>query len=394
MSRLVAAFSLTLLAACASSQARDEVMPPDPMSLQACPPSGEDTFCYPAPLKAAPVVTGAGRVRVLLPDWEPPQRFADPARFLISEASDTGFKTVARGTCPDGSRAESLGQLASGRSTVLCRGLDPVVHIGALTESGSFDWRWKETLKFGDPAQRVGEAPYFVDLGERFALVFSTTGAKGVAAAPWHLQLGPAAREAWPLCRPNEACPIVALVVADGILHVISGVNSYRDVMIGGDGTVVVGDPLLAATVRGGELPAPCVAQARDGKVVLDLPSVRSSAPSGDAPALREASIARLEFKHAWLPHGPHVFPSELATCAPTEFRDDSAAPVPPTFREGVRATFDHGWLLVYGFPAVSPHAWQQAMYPKSSRPTSFPGAVRALRQVTWPGAAPLAATP
>src|SRR6187397_3132607 len=122
MSRFVAAFSLTLLAGCASSQARDEVMPPDPMSLQACPPGGEDVFCYPAPLKAAPVVTGPGRVRVLLPDWEPPQRFADPARFLISEASDSGFKTVARGTCPEGSRAESLGQIASGRSTVLCRG--------------------------------------------------------------------------------------------------------------------------------------------------------------------------------------------------------------------------------------------------------------------------------
>jgi hypothetical protein len=232
--------------------------------------------------------------------------------------------------------------------------------------------------------------PYFVDLGERFALVFSSTRAKGAAEAPLQLQLGPAAREAWPLCRPNEACPIVALVVSNGILHVISGVNSYRDLMVAGDGTVVVGDPMMAATTRGGELAAPCVAQSRDGTVIVDLPSIRSSAPSGDIPALRVASIARLEFKHAWLPHGPDVFPSELATCAPREFSDESAAPVPPSLREGVRATFEHGWLIVYGFPAVSPHAWQQAVYPKTNtRPTSFPGSVRALRRIDWPGATP-----
>jgi hypothetical protein len=182
----------------------------------------------------------------------------------------------------------------------------------------------------------------------------------------------------------------VALVVSNGILHVISGVNSYRDLMIGGDGTVVVGDPLMAATIRGGELALPCVAQSRDGNVVVELPSIRESAPSGDAPALRVASIARLEFQHAWLPHGPDVFPSELSTCAPRDFRDDSAAPVPTSLREGVRATFDHGWLVVYGFPAVSPHAWQQAVFPKTgTRLTSFPGSVRALRQVNWPDAKP-----
>jgi hypothetical protein len=365
-----------LLGACAGSPPAQEGMPPDPLGIPACSEGGPNVFCHPAPLRAPPVVMGAGRVRVVVPDWQPPYRYADAGRFAILEASSTGFKPIARGLCPEESRPESLGQLASGRSSVLCRAASPpMVHIGSLNNSGSFEWRWRERIP--GESQDLINVPFFVDLGERFVVVSTVSRPQAAHGAPWILQIGPAATQALAL-----EGKVVAMVVADEILHVITAGSAYKDLMIGGDGTVVAGDPLTIASLRGGELSAPCVSQARDGRVIIDLPHAREAAGAAGAPPQREALIARLTFQRAWLPHGPEVYPTELAQCAPRDFSDEAAAPVPPVLREGVRATFDQAWLLVYGFPAVSPHAWRQASL--STRPMSFPGSVRALGQVNW----------
>jgi hypothetical protein len=317
---------------------------------------------------------------VLVWDREAPPQFATTSGFLILEISDSGFKPVARGVCPEGTLPESLGQAASGRSTVLCRGSESLVHVGTMLESGSFDWRWKQRLEPGGGAKRLSRVPFFADLGERLAIVFSATGAEGAPAPPWTLQLGPEATSPIPLCEPNEDCPLVAMVVAQGILHVVS---RNKVVMVSSTGQVAVADPLASAKLRPGELPEPCVSQGRDGKVTIQLPVVgMTGAGTAESPTRRETSIATLDYEHAWLPHGPDVFPTELASCGPRGFQDaEGAREVPISLRENARATFDQRWLIVYGLPEVRPaSALQHAFRDAQGRRTAFPGSVRVLR--------------
>jgi hypothetical protein len=352
------------------------------MNLPACPVDASPGTCFPAPLKAPPLVVGPGRIRVLVWDREAPQPFATPEGFLILEISESGFQPLARGLCPQGSRPESLGQVAAGRSAVLCRGIEPVAYVGTLRDSGAFDWRWKQTIALGpDPSARVQQVPLFADLGERVALVFATTGAEK-ASAPWALQLGPESAKPIPLCEPKESCPIVALVVSSGTLHVIYGAGRYKDLMVATTGLSAVADPLQGAKLHPGELAEPCVSQGKDGKVTIQLPVISTaSSDAPDASPRREAQIATLEYEHAWLPHGPDVFPTELATCGPRGFRDDGARDVPISLREGVRATFDRHWLLVYGLPEVPAESYRQQLFPKrGGPPRAYPGSVRVLR--------------
>jgi hypothetical protein len=337
------------------------------------------------------LVVGPGRIRVLVGDREAPQPFATPEGFLLLEVSDTGFTPIARGLCPQGSHAESLGQTGSGRSAVLCRGIEPIVHVGTLQDSGAFDWHWKQAISLGaEPGAALQQVPLFADLGERLALIFTATGTPGVTA-PWALQLGPEKSKPIAFCEANEACPIVALVVSDGTLHVIFGAGSYKDLMIGATGLSAVADPLAAAKLHPGELAEPCLSQAKDGKVTIQLPVLRAAAgDTPDAPARREAQIATLEYERAWLPHGPDVFPTELATCGPRGFRDDGARDVPISLREGVRATFDQRWLIVYGLPEVPAESYRLRLFPNRGGPAqAYPGSVRVLR-----GSAPTLAHP
>jgi hypothetical protein len=388
---LAGLLALALCGACAARPSAKEQLRLELQSQPACPVGSSPGTCFPAPLKAPPLVVGPGRIRVLVWDREAPQPFATPEGFLLLEISDTGFTPIARGLCPQGTHPESLGQIAAGRSAVLCRGVEPVVYVGTLQESGAFDWRWKQTILLGpEPGAELQRVPLFADLGERLALIFTATGAPGVTA-PWALQLGPEKAKPIAFCEANEACPIVALVVSDGTLHVIFGAGVYKDLMVTTTGLSAVGDPLKGAKLHPGELAEPCLSQAKDGKVTIQLPVVRAATgDTPDAPARREAQIATLEYERAWLPHGPDVFPTELATCGPRGFRDDGAGDVPISLREGVRATFDQRWLVVYGLPEVPAESYRQQLFPKrGGPPRAYPGSVRVLR-----GSNPISAPP
>lgn len=378
---LTSVVALGLAAACSTPRAAKEP-PPAALARPACPVGASADSCFPSPLKAPPVVVGPGRIRALVWDREAPAQFATPSGFLILEISESGFKPVARGLCPEGSRPESLGQVASGRSAVLCRGTEPVAYVGTLLDSGVFEWRWKQTIALAQPAQKLEQVPLFAELGDRLALVYSASGEVGSATPPWALQLGPEKTAPVPLCAAHEACPIVALVVADGTLHVVFGGGTYKDLMVAVTGLTALADPVASAKLHPGELAEPCVSQGKDGKVTLQLPVVKQVAgETPDAPARREAQIATLEYEHAWLPHGPDVFPTELATCGPRGFRDDGAGDVPISLREGVRATFDQRWLLVYGLPEVAAESYLQQLFPKrGGAKAAYPGSVRVLR--------------
>lgn len=368
---------LVLSTACARHRRPQEPLAHEPASLPACPDGASPGTCFPAPLEAPPLVVGPGRIRVLVSDREAPEPYATPEGFLILEISESGFQPVARGLCPQGSRPESLGQVAAGRSTVLCRGIDPIAYVGTLQDSGLFDWRWKQAIAL-EPSARVKQVPLFADLGERVALVFASASVENAAAA-WALQLGPESAKPIPLCEADKQCPIVALIVSAGTLHVIFGAGAYKDLMVATTGLTALADPLQGAKFHPGELATPCVSQGKDGKVTIQLPVV--TAATSDAAGRRETQIATLEYEHAWLPHGPDVFPTELATCGPRAFRDDGARDVPISLREAVRATFDQRWLVVYGLPEVPAESYRQRLFQKDgSPPRAYPGSVRVLR--------------
>jgi hypothetical protein len=266
---------------------------------------------------------------------------------------------------------------------VLCRSAEALVHVGSLQDSGEFDWRFKQPIQFSPgQQQKVEQVPLFADLGERVALVFAATGSEKTPAPPWALQLGPEKSPPIPLCAANEACPLVALVVENGNLHVIFGAGAYKDLMIATTGLSAVADPLEAAELRPGELAEPCVSQAEGGKVTVQLPFVRTTkADAPDVPPIRETLIATLNYDHAWLPHGPDVFPTELGSCGPRVLRDNSAEDAPISLREGVRASYDQRWLLVYGLPEVVAESYRQRLLPKrNGQSAAYPGSVRVLR--------------
>ncbi|HWA76776.1 MAG TPA: hypothetical protein VG937_30795 [Polyangiaceae bacterium] len=377
------ALSVLLATACSSHPRAKDPPPPESLSLPACPLGSSKESCFPGPLKAPPVVAGPGRIRALVLDREAPAKFLTPEGFSIIEITDTGFSPIARGLCPLGSRAESLGQVASGRSTVLCRSPEGLVHVGSLRDSGDFEWRFKLPIQLA-PSEKLqpSQVPLFADLGERVALLFAAPGSEKAAVARWSLQLGPETTKPIPLCAANEACPIVALLVENGNLHVLFGSGEYKDLMVATTGLTAVADPLQSAELRPGELAEPCVSQARDGKVTVQLPFIRSApGATPDAPPVREALIATLSYEHAWLPHGPEVFPTELGSCGPRVVRENSAEDAPISLREGVRASYDQRWLLVYGLPEIPAKSYRQRLLPKQKgQEAAYPGSVRVLR--------------
>ena len=96
---------------------------------------------------------------------------------------------------------------------------------------------------------------------------------------------------------------------------------------------------------------------------------------------MREALIATLSYEHAWLPHGPEVFPTELGSCGPRVLRENSAEDAPISLREGVRASYDQRWLLVYGLPEIPAKSYRQRLLPKQKgQEAAYPGSVRVLR--------------
>lgn len=376
--RALGLLSLLLGSACGSPPRAQE--PPPEALIPACPLGSSKESCFPGPLKAAPVVAGPGRIRVLVLDRDAPSQFLTPEGFAIVDVSDAGFSPVARGLCPTGSRAKSLGQLASGRSTVLCLSPEGVVHVGNLRDSGEFEWRFRQSIQFppGEP-QGLERAPLFADLGEKVALVFAATSSE---KAPWALQLGPEKNLPVALCAANEVCPIVGLVVENGNLHVLFGAGTYKDLMVANTGVSALADPLQSAELRPGELTAPCVSQTSDGKVTVQLPFLRTApGATPDAPPMREALIATLSYEHAWLPHGPDVFPTQLGSCGPRLAHENQPNDAPVSLREGVRATYDQRWLLVYGLPEVPAKSYRQRLLPKrQGQEAGYPGSVRALR--------------
>jgi len=349
------AAALALGLGCARHRGADAAPAMDPVvvEVQACAGVEEGT-CLPAPLRAPPVVVGPGRVRVLTDDWASPATSA----FRVTEITHDGARFVVAGRCPEQGDEMSLGRLADGASAVLCHSFR-AVHFGVVDERlPRIEWRWRQPLPDWTES-RISAVPYFVDLGPSVVLFLEIAASKG-STAGWNTQLAPSALPADSLCM--GWCKLAALVVTGEKLHTLvlrGNGQGPQEVTIDAKGIRTASDPLKAAQISPGELGEPCVSEDQDGTVTVRLGEYRQlGSYTPNLPLLGESTVATVRYEHAWLAHGPDVFPTERLFCTP-RLSLTSSAPTSgdfPTLRKWPRVTLDgeHG-LLVYGQPNVDP---------------------------------------
>lgn len=321
------------------------------------------------------MIVGPGRIRAVLDGiW----RGGDGERFALVEMSETGLTVLAEDDCAQGFHVSSLGRTKSGDSAVLCQGFDGVA-FGVFDEAhGRMDWRWTQALDTREPV--ITSVSYFADLGSKVVLIFERGRTKGVGFRSWNFMLAPGQDEGGNVCLD---CEIIGLVVVGEQLRILSGVTRpFAELAISesGDGTEL--KPLRTATTVHGTMPAPCIAQERNGAVTVRVPlfvKYVAGEPQSNAP--RESSIATFREEEAWLPHGPDVYPAEDMPCPPSHFEDPTRPALADDLRTWIRASRgERSQVIVYNLRALTIRG---ADLGRRFDPTeyAYPGSVRVVRQ-------------
>lgn len=272
--------------------------------------------------------------------------------------------------------------MKSGESAILCQGFAGV-RLGVFDEERRLiAWRWEQALDTREPF--IQSVSYFADLGSKVVLIYNRTPTKGVAYSSWNFTLAPGRGEEGEVCRN---CEIIGLVVVGEQLRVLTGITQFfGELGISENGETNLLQPLKAATVVPGSIPAPCVAQGRDGAVTVRIPvsshEIERGMDGGPVPnALPQASLATIRYEHAWLPHGPDSYPVEDLPCPPVHFDDRTRPALSADLRTWVRASRgERSLVLVYNLGKRT-LSGADLDRPDDSTDYAYPGSMRIFRQ-------------
>jgi hypothetical protein len=327
------------------------------------------------------MVVGPGRIRAILDGiWQPGGLLSQ--NFALVEIGEKGLTVITEASCAEGFHPSSLGRMKSGESAILCQGFAGV-QLGVFDEEHQrIAWRWQQALDTREPF--IQSVSYFADLGSKVVLIYNRSPTKGVAYPSWNFMLAPGRSEEGEVCRN---CEIIGLVVVGEQLRVLSGITqSFAELGISESGESTELQPLKTATMVPGNIPAPCLAQGRDGAVTVQIPlSVQDTDHETDGGRVPNAppqtSLATIRYEQAWLPHGPDSYPVEDMPCPPLHFEDHTRPALSADLRTWVRGSLgERSLVLVYNLRERL-LSGADLDRPYDSTIYAYPGSMRIFRQ-------------
>jgi hypothetical protein len=319
-------------------------------------------------------VVGPGRIQVVtrvglrgVADPRAPSR--DRVRFVIDEITRTGDQRLAEGVCPGHpimSQLVGLVRLPAGETGLVCLengtrdgcvpdrrictkddadytpwGCDRIscdagfVHFGLIDHaSHAIAWRWRIEVEFGVDAKDVRMAA----VCDRVAIVYRFPRMPPNGHG-WIVVFGPDGRVAEPP-EPFDDSLSEVITAGEELKLIFKSAHSgarYRELTVakGGASSWV---ELERGRVTPGALSGPCLAEDGDGSLTVSLPYPDEGQDPDEGPPARRTLTLR--YPNAFAPHGPDVYPTSRASCAP---RIAAAA------AEWARASFDAvGPIIVY----------------------------------------------
>jgi hypothetical protein len=354
-----------------------------PAGAGACSPAETAAgSCFPIDgwqeLAVPPVVVGPGRILVVTRNGLRRDRGRSGAEnaLVIDEITRAGDQRVAEGACPGGhptlSQLVDLVRLPSADVGVVClengkredcvpeqpvcdssedaqypsemahcsRGRScnaGFVHFGVVDRArGGIAWRWRKEIEFGMTAQDVHVAA----VGDRVAALYRGINPPYLG---WNVVFGPDALRSRPSSEVELADVPTAVFSAGGDLKAVFKTGGrgamYRELTVAKDGATSVVDLDPRGRVTAGELREPCLAEDGDGTLTVSLPYPEDGAGHDELPSPARR-VLTLHYANAIVPHGPDVFPTARASCAPWIMALDV---------EWARASFDGvGAIIVY----------------------------------------------